>query len=66
MNINFFRHPLEETPTHTGGVSQQALNRIHSRARKRDSHGLYVSSSFEGRDGGHRDRKKEEKGHHKR
>ena len=46
-----YRHVGEETPSYTGGVSRDALDRIHSRAKRRDGHGLYVSSDKGKREG---------------
>ena len=40
----FFRDHLTETPTYTGGVNQQAREIIDSRSKKKDGHGLYISS----------------------
>lgn len=42
-----YRGPLVETPTHTGGVSEEALQRIHSRLIGRDqrTHGVYASTT---------------------
>lgn len=40
----FCRDRLSETPTFTGGVNKEARDQIHSRLKKRDSHGLYQSS----------------------
>ena len=47
-----YRGPLVETPTHTGGVNEDALKKIHSRLVERDqkSHGVYASSSSRDKD----------------
>lgn len=52
-----YRAPIVETPSHTGGVSEDALQRIHSRLVERDqrSHGVFASSSS--RDKDRRDRR---------
>ncbi len=42
-----YRGPLVETPSHTGGVNEAALQRMQSRlvSREQRSHGVYASSS---------------------
>lgn len=41
-----YRGSLVETPTYTGGVDEEALQKIHSRLLERDqrSHGVYAST----------------------
>lgn len=47
-----YRGPLVETPSHTGGVSEEALRKMQSRLVGRDqkSHGVYASSSNRDKD----------------
>lgn len=47
-----YRGPLVETPSYTGGVSEDALQKIHSRLVKREqrSQGVYASSSSGNKD----------------
>ena len=40
-----YRAPLNETPSHTGGVSEEALERIHHRMRREQGQGLYASTA---------------------
>lgn len=49
-----YRGSLEETPTHTGGVSEEALQKIHTRLVGRDhrNQGVYASTA---KDSGRRD-----------
>lgn len=63
-----YRQAGVETPSYTGGVSQDAMERIQNRARKRDGHGLYVSSSSGGkeREDRHKRSREEHTRHHRR
>ena len=62
-----YRQAGVETPSYTGGVSQDAIERIQNRARKRDGHGLYVSSSSGGkeREDRHKRSREEHTRHHR-
>ncbi|CAH0389215.1 unnamed protein product [Bemisia tabaci] len=40
-----YRPALDETPTHTGGISQEAKERLENRLRKERERGIYVSTS---------------------
>ena len=59
-----YRSSLLETPSHPGGVSEQALEKMHSRMKKDQGHGLYATSSErnrrEKRDRGEREVEREE------
>ena len=58
-----YRTSLLETPSHPGGVSEQALEKMHSRMKRDQNHGLYASSSSSGRQRGTSERReKEERG----
>lgn len=47
-----YRSALVETPSYTGGVSEEALQKIHSRlvGREQRSQGVYASSSSRNKD----------------
>lgn len=52
-----YRGAMVETPSHTGGVDEEALQRMHSRLAGRDQRGhhrVYASTS-RGKDGGRED-----------
>lgn len=53
-----YRSTQEETPSHTGGVSAEALQRIHSRlaGKEQKGHGVYATTSRSGRYDRPRDR----------
>lgn len=54
------RQPQEETPSRTGGVNQEVLDRIQERARHFEGKGVYASSGKDSRDkGNHRQRRDE-------
>lgn len=43
-----YRAPLQETPTHTGGVSEEAMERMHHRMKREQGQGLYASTGRAG------------------
>ena len=44
-----YRSALLDTPSHPGGVSEQALEKMQSRLKRDQGQGLYASSSADGR-----------------
>ena len=52
LTTTVHRQPLEETPSHTGGVSREALDRIQERARHFEGKGVYASSGRDSKDKG--------------
>ncbi len=44
-----YRSALSDTPSHPGGVSEQALEKMQNRLKRDQGQGLYASSSAEGR-----------------
>ena len=54
-----YRSALLDTPSHPGGVSEQALEKMQSRLKRDQGQGLYASSSGDGRGRERRDRDRE-------
>ena len=50
-----YRAPLLDTPSHPGGVSEEAMEKMHSRMKREQGQGLYASSSTGGGKGRVRD-----------
>lgn len=61
-----YRTTASETPSHPGGVSSEALKRIHERQEHSKSKGVIASSSLEQKKGNRRDddRKSDRRDHH--
>ncbi|GFR03373.1 pre-mRNA-splicing factor ATP-dependent RNA helicase PRP16 [Trichonephila clavata] len=45
-----YRSSRDETPTYTGGVSEEYLERIHGRQKREKERGMYVSSKHHNKD----------------